>query len=366
MRILMTTDAVGGVWQYSLDLAAGLSRRGAEITLAVLGPGPAGARRAEAMRIPELRLIDTGLPLDWVASSSREVRDSGEVVASLAQRSRADLVHLNSPALASAHFDLPVVAVCHSCVATWWSAVRTGPLPEDFVWRAQLTRQGLSAANQAVAPSRAFAQALVDTYALTSPPVVVHNGRGRVSARQDGAAHGETFAFSAGRLWDEGKNITTLEKAAAGLSIKVRVAGPLTGPNGAHVELRNVEALGNLSSEAIASWLTQRPIFVSTALYEPFGLAALEAAQAGCPLILTDIPTFRELWDGTALFVDPRDDRALASAIRELAKDGTGQERLGAAAAARARRYTVDAMANRMSDIYHRVLGQSAEHRAVA
>ena len=45
MRLLMTTDAVGGVWQYSLELAAALQ---AEVTLAVLGPAPDAGQRAAA------------------------------------------------------------------------------------------------------------------------------------------------------------------------------------------------------------------------------------------------------------------------------------------------------------------------------
>ncbi|HEX8375447.1 MAG TPA: hypothetical protein VF606_09745, partial [Geminicoccaceae bacterium] len=39
-HVLMTTDAVGGVWTYSLDLAAALATRGVRTTLAVLGPAP--------------------------------------------------------------------------------------------------------------------------------------------------------------------------------------------------------------------------------------------------------------------------------------------------------------------------------------
>ena len=49
--------------------------------------------------------------------------------------------------------------------------------------------------------------------------------------------------------------------------------------------------------------LPTRPIFVSVSRYEPFGLAVLEAAHAGCALVLSDIPTFRELWQGAASFV---------------------------------------------------------------
>ena len=40
----MTTDAVGGVWSYALDLAAGLAGAVWRSTLAVLGPAPSGRR----------------------------------------------------------------------------------------------------------------------------------------------------------------------------------------------------------------------------------------------------------------------------------------------------------------------------------
>ena len=39
-RILMTTDAVGGVWSYSTALATALAKRGHEVLLVTLGPPP--------------------------------------------------------------------------------------------------------------------------------------------------------------------------------------------------------------------------------------------------------------------------------------------------------------------------------------
>ena len=49
-RVLMTADAVGGVWTYALELAAGLDRAGVAVVFAVMGPppdrGPARRRRA--------------------------------------------------------------------------------------------------------------------------------------------------------------------------------------------------------------------------------------------------------------------------------------------------------------------------------
>ena len=39
-RVLLSTDAVGGVWSYTIDLARGLADRGIEPVMAVLGPPP--------------------------------------------------------------------------------------------------------------------------------------------------------------------------------------------------------------------------------------------------------------------------------------------------------------------------------------
>ncbi len=46
-KVLITTDAVGGVWSYSVDLAATLSARRVEVVLAVVGPPPSAGQRAE-------------------------------------------------------------------------------------------------------------------------------------------------------------------------------------------------------------------------------------------------------------------------------------------------------------------------------
>ena len=102
--------------------------------------------------------------------------------------------------------------------------------------------------------------------------------------------------------------------------------------------------------------LTRRPIFVSAALYEPFGLAVLEAAQAGCALVLSDIATFRELWNGAAAFFPPGDDTTLAVTIQALAADFERRQSLGQAARSRSADYTAAAMAGGTLEIYRDVL----------
>src|SRR5690348_18505284 len=65
-RVLMTADAVGGVWTYAVDLARALGARGTRVTLAVIGPAPSEAQRAEARAIPTLDLREHPGRLEWM------------------------------------------------------------------------------------------------------------------------------------------------------------------------------------------------------------------------------------------------------------------------------------------------------------
>lgn len=354
-RVLMTADAVGGIWTYALDLARGLGSRGATVTLAVLGPAVDGARRRRA-EADGIAVVDTGATPEWLAEEAEEVEVAAATVARLARDARADLVHLNHPVLAGlARFPCPAVGVAHSCVATWWAAVRGTPLPPDFAWRAALVGEGYRAVDALVAPSRAFADATRRAYARPVPPLVVHNGRA-APRRAASTATPARAVFSAGRLWDEGKGAEVLDAAAAELPCPVELAGPLRGPNGAAIAIRHAHPLGSLDEAAMADRLAARPVYASPALYEPFGLAVVEAAQAGCALLLSDVPTFRELWEGAALFVPPRDPAALAAAARALLDDPPRRAALGRSAADRAAHYGLDAMVERTVAVHGAVL----------
>jgi glycosyltransferase involved in cell wall biosynthesis len=355
-RVLITTDAVGGIWNYSLDLARGLARLEIEAVLAVMGPAPTAAQKKAARAIPRLRLVDTGLPLDWLASDSSALAKAGAAVARLAEEEQVDLVQLNTPAIgAEARFSAPVVAVMHSCVATWWDQVYGdgSPLPADFAWRTDCVRAGLQAADAVVAPTGAFGLMVQRCYGLNEAPRTVHNGRSEFAL---GCQAPHDFIFTAGRLWDQGKNLRTLDAAAANIAVPVHAAGPLTGPNGQEIAFDHLNCLGNLDEAAIGRWLSARPVFVSAALYEPFGLSVLEAAAAGCPLILSDIPTFRELWQEVAIFIDPNDPAAFAAACNNLVGDDFERAVLGRAAKERAEHFTPDAMAAQMANLYRTLL----------
>jgi glycosyltransferase involved in cell wall biosynthesis len=352
LRLLLVTDAVGGVWTYSLELAHALRPFGIETVLAVMGPSPTEAQRQEAA---PFELIDTRLPLEWLDVEASDIRRAGREIAEIANRTGADIVQIASAALlADVKFDQPCVAVQHSCLASWWEAVRGTPLPVEFRWRRDLVQRGLERASAIIAPSLAFAADTSRIYGVSA--IAVHNGR---TAATHGRIPQGQFVFTAGRLWDEGKNVATLDRAAANIDLPFQAAGPKHGPNGAHVWIEHLQALGELDETKLAGLYAARPIYASAALYEPFGLAVLEAAQAGCALVLSDIPTHREMWEGAAIFLPPPDESAFAARIESLIRDPDQRRQLGERARARASLYTPERMARGMADIYARVTSRA-------
>jgi glycosyltransferase involved in cell wall biosynthesis len=357
-HVLITLDAVGGVWRYAVDLARGLGAIGTHTTLLGFGPSPSRDRTAEIGQIDTARLVWSDHPLDWMAADEGELAGIGPAIEEVAEREGIDLLHLNLPSQASSlSRKRPIVVASHSCLVTWWAAMRREALPES--WRAarECNRRGFDAADIIIAPSGSHAEALARAYGAIDNLDVVYN-----AALPDHAAPEtkQPFALAAGRWWDEAKNATDLDAAAALAATEIRLAGPTRAPNGEEFDLRQAQMLGEIPSAELRALMRHAAIFASPARYEPFGLAILEAAMSHCALVLADIPTFRELWDGTALFVSPDDPAALALAIDWLADNPDLARDWGARAADRARGFTLEAQVNQMIGIYGRALAAHA------
>ena len=354
LRLLLVTDAVGGVWVYSVELARALQSFGVETLLTVMGPSPSERQLEQAAG---LEIIDTGLALEWLDTSPNEILEAGEAIAAIAERARVDIVQTSSAGLlCRAKFTQPTIVVQHSSVACWWAAVKGGPLPPEFQWRRDLVEAGLKRACAVIAPTIAFAAETARIYGVEVQ--AVHNGRAPLNSPAIPQGH---FVFTAGRLWDEGKNIATLDAAAGNLQVPFQAAGSTIGPNGSAIHLRHMDILGFLGEAQLAGVFAARPIYASAALYEPFGLSVLEAAQAGCALILSDIPTHREIWNGAAILLPPRESSAFASAISDLISDPGERQQLGELARARAQHYTPERTARGMANIYARFADTRAQ-----
>ncbi|WP_108396153.1 glycosyltransferase family 4 protein [Devosia submarina] len=351
LHILISVDAVGGVWRYAMDLAASLGAAGYRFTFAGFGPQPSAAQRSEAERFGELVWFD--VPLDWTAEKEADLDVVPAILSDLVRERGIELVHLNLPSQACGlTLDIPVLVVSHSCVVTWFAGVRQSEVPADWMWQYRLNRAGFDVADVVVAPSHAHADMLRKSYGHIDGLGVVYNGTKPVEA----SAPKENQVFSAGRWWDDGKNGAVLDAAAPHTVWPVIMAGSQRGPNGQYRDLLHARYLGELPHGEIMGWMTRSAIVASPSLYEPFGLAPLEAAQAGAALVLADIPTYRELWDGAAVFAPANDAEAFAAAINRLANDDLLRGELARNARERSTRFTLEAQAVAMQSIYQHLL----------
>ncbi len=350
-HILLTLDAVGGVWRYAMDLAAGLAQRGYAFTFLGFGPAPSASQRHEAEQLGSLLWGDA--PLDWLAADEHDLDAIPALVRTVVDQRGIDLVHLNLPSQACGlALDIPVLVMSHSCVVTWFAAVRGSSVPPAWQWQYDRNRAGFDAADIVLAPSRSHADMLRASYGPIDALSVVHNGTRATFP----AAHKEPVVFAAGRWWDEGKNGAALDGAASHAAWPVVMAGASTGPNGQQVTLRNAMALGELPHAEVVQWMARASVVASPSRYEPFGLAPLEAARAGAALVLSDIPTYRELWDGAALFAHPDEPRAFADAANRYACDDALRHEFAHRARQRAGHYTLDSQTTAMDAVYKGLL----------
>lgn len=116
--------------------------------------------------------------------------------------------------------------------------------------------------------------------------------------------------------------------------------------------------LGEIPPSRMADFLASLDVFVFPTQAETFGLAAVEAANAGVPSVVTDLPVLREVlsYEGrpTALFVDTSDHAELSAAVSTLLTDKHLSDELRQNAKGLRLRYSVDAMV----DEYVRILEQ--------
>ncbi len=342
----MTTDTIGGVWCYAMELTRALEPFGVEVTLATMGAPLSRAQRAEIEARPNVTAHEGRYRLEWMPEPWDDVQRAGDWLLDIAAETRPDIVHLNDYAHGALPWLAPVLVVGHSCVLSWWQAVRGEPAPAEWARYQQTVRRSLRTVDLVVAPTLAMVEALDQLYGPFRKWQVIPNAR---DPQTYPSTHKEPWVLAAGRLWDDAKNIQALAQAASGLTWPVIIAGEAQHPDGWRASFPNVQTLGKLNAQALADCYARASIYVLPAYYEPFGLSPLEAALAGCALVLGDIPSLREVWADAAWFVPPHDQEALKAAIEEL----TADDRLRARYAAQARRRALRFAPKRMGAAYH-------------
>ncbi len=358
----MTADAVGGVWTYAVELAGALQASGDEVVIATMGTPPSPAQRAAA-RGAGLRLYESRFALEWMDEPWADIERAGEWLLDLEAHLAPDVVHLNQYSPGALPWRAPTLVVGHSCVLSWWRAVRGTDAPDEWRRYRDHVAAGLDRATMTAAPSAAMLALLEEHYGPRPRAIVVHNGRDPRRFRPAAKRH---IVLTAGRLWDEAKNAAALARVAPAISWPVFVAGEQRHPDGKSATLHGVRLLGQLPEPALAYWYAHAAIYALPARYEPFGLTALEAALSGCALVLGDIPSLREVWGNSALFVDPLDDDALHGELSRLIEDDILRVRMANLARRRALRFTAQRMASCYRAAYESIRARAPDSEEAA
>jgi glycosyltransferase involved in cell wall biosynthesis len=198
-----------------------------------------------------------------------------------------------------------------------------------------------------------------------APPLRARIIPGAASPRAFRPSAKEASIATVGRLWDPAKNIVALGDIAATLPWPIYAAGSNTDLDGRRRRLRTLHPLGELGRPEVASLLSRAAIFALPARYESYGLSVLEAALAGCALVLGDIPELRETWSDSALYVAPEDRRSLARALQALINDPERRLDLARRSRARALARAPERAADAYLDLYaevRRACRRSPEH----
>lgn len=381
MRVLMLTweyppQLVGGLARHVEGLAGGLVRRGVEVdVLTRAGAGAPAEEQREGVRVRRVQPY-FGHALDfpgWVMHLNFALAEAG--VRLLREAEEPVVVHAHDWLVAYAGrllkhaFHLPLVATVHATEDGRMHGLHdpTQKYIHDTEW--WLTYE----AWRVVVCSRAMQAEVQRLFGLPADKVVVvPNGIAPVAAAAKAlpAVPGR-MVFFVGRLVPE-KGAGVLLEAFPGVvatcpDAHLVIAG--TGPWEGELRRRTaalglngrVRFTGYVDDATLAGLFRQAAAAVVPSTYEPFGIVALEAMQAGTPLVVSDTGGLAEIVehgvDGRKAV--PGHPGSLAEQIVATLRDPAGARRLAAAAQRKvAAAYTWDGVARATETQYARVLSE--------
>jgi glycosyltransferase involved in cell wall biosynthesis len=329
MRIvqLVTSAGRGGAEVQVAQLAAGLRRRGHEVTVLSLTES-LGMRPGVPNPLGLVRLV----------ALLRRLRP---------QVLHAHLFHANLLArLARIVCPVPLV------ISTLHSIAETGRGKRDARWRDAAYGLTDALSDVTVAVSKAVAERHASAGAVKRPKLrVIPNGIDTARYGPPGGGGPEFTWLAVGRLmWK--KDYPTLLKAFAGLPGLLLIAGE--GPDDAELRAAappNVRFLG--ARDDVPDLMRSANAFVMSSLVEGLPVALLEAAASGLPAVATDAGGVREVLP--ARFVVPPGDVAALRAVMLRMMEMPRDERVEIGAALRAlaaSRFDIESALTQWEELY--------------
>ncbi|GAA5030434.1 glycosyl transferase [Marivirga lumbricoides] len=355
LKIVMTADTVGGVWTYALDLCKALMSYNVEVHLVTMGALLNEKQSIDVNKLSNTHVYQSNYKLEWTQGASSDMGLAKKWIASICLEVDPDIIHFNNYNQSPGSWKCPVITVYHSCEQTCWRAVKGSHASSEWNEHSQTVKEALITSDIVVAPTKSILKEAEAIYGKLPNSEVIYNGRN--INRPFGEQQKEPIILSAGRVWDEAKNIQLLSSIAREVEWPIWVAGNnsktfRTGSTG----LDTINFLDLLSPDVLQQWMDQSAIFIMPAKYEPFGLAILEAAQSSCVLVLSNLDTLKEIWGDAALYFDPFKEEQAKDLLNELANNDELRHEMAKRAYKRASEFTAESMAYNYMRLYKKLL----------
>jgi glycosyltransferase involved in cell wall biosynthesis len=114
----------------------------------------------------------------------------------------------------------------------------------------------------------------------------------------------------------------------------------------------NVKLLRGLADLEVRCVYKLCSLFAFPSSYEGFGIPILEAMAAGCPMVLSDIPVFREITEGRGIYFPHNDSEAMADAIHKVMTSNYERERQTQYGYERVLAFNFKSLASQLADVY--------------
>ncbi|MEZ7497291.1 glycosyltransferase family 1 protein [Flavobacterium sp. Arc3] len=135
----------------------------------------------------------------------------------------------------------------------------------------------------------------------------------------------------------------------------------LVGKTSSHFNIKlrsNPESViftGFVSDSDLSVLYKKCDFFIYPSLYEGFGIPPLEAMRNDCAVVVSDIPSLREVCSDAALYVDPFDNESIKNGILKIITDSKLKEELKLKGSSRSRFFKWEVSGVKVYDVINNI-----------